>query len=680
LRLACGVSRDGSKASNFLKAARQYDLAGRGFKKEPEQLHELPLPSIIHWNFNHFVVFEGIRGKSASINDPASGRRRVPFAELSEAFTGVVLAFEPTPQFRKEGAPPRVLPELWKHLAGSRAGLALVVLLSLTLVLPGIVLPVFSKLFVDEVLIGENWGWVGPLLTGLALTAVLRTLILGLRRHNLLRLEIKLGLTMASRFFWHLLRLPISFFTQRHAGDVAGRVIANEDVATLLSGELAETMFYLANLCFFALAMAAYDLTLAAIAVPLALTNLAALRFAGRRRADTARRLAQDHGQLAAATVGTIHAVETVKSAGLESDAFSRWAGYHAKVIGAAQELDRQSAVLGMVPPLVAALGNAAVLGVGGFRVMHGVMSVGDLVAFQTLAASFSQPLGRLVAFGARLQQIKANLARVGDVLAYRVDPRAELRDDTAADLVSGPARLAGGIELRDVSFGYNPNEPPLIENFNLIVRPGRRVALVGSSGSGKTTIGRLICGLHPVWSGEILFDGRAISDIAPAVVANSLSYVDQDVFLFAGTVRENVTLWDDSVDEARLSRALQHADIFDEISLRPGLYDYKIGEGGRDFSGGERQRLEIARALVTEPAILVLDEATSALDPLVEQQIDDNIRRRGCTCVIIAHRLSTIRDCDEIVVLSDGRVEGRGTHAELIESCSHYLELLQTE
>jgi len=270
LRLACGVSRDGSKASNVLKAARKCDLAGRGFKKEPEQLHELPLPSIIHWNFNHFVVFEGIRGKSASINDPASGRRRVPFAELSEAFTGVVLAFERTPQFRKEGAPPRVLPELWKHLAGSRAGLALVVLLSLTLVLPGIVLPVFSKLFVDEVLIGENWGWVGPLLTGLALTAVLRALILGLRRHYLLRLEIKLGLTMASRFFWHLLRLPISFFTQRHAGDVAGRVIANEDVATLLSGELAETMFYLANLCFFALAMAAYDLTLAAIAVPLA--------------------------------------------------------------------------------------------------------------------------------------------------------------------------------------------------------------------------------------------------------------------------------------------------------------------------------------------------------------------------------------------------------------------------
>jgi NHLM bacteriocin system ABC transporter peptidase/ATP-binding protein len=680
LRVACGVSRDGSKASNILKAARRYGLAGRGFTKEPEQLQELPRPSIIHWNFHHFVVFEGIHGDWASINDPASGRRWVSFTELSEAFTGVVLVFERTGQFRKGGAAPKLISALWGQLTGSRAGLALVILLSLTLVLPGVILPVFSKLFVDQVLISKNWGWVGPLLTGLALTACFRAVALAVRQHYLLRLEIKLGLTMVSRFFWHVLHLPTGFFTQRHAGDIASRVGANEGVAKLLSGDLAATMLDLATLCFFAATMAAYDVTLAGVAVPLALVNLAALRFAGRRREDTARRLAQDRGKLAAATVGVIHSIETIKSVGLEGPAFSRWAGHHAKAMGAAQELDRETAILGVVPPLLVALSNAAILGLGGLRVMRGAMSIGDLVAFQTLSASFSEPIGRLVGFGAKLQQIKADLTRVADVMAYRGSARASSPDDGYGRPVIGSDRLTGAIELRDVTFGYNPNEPPLIENFNLIVHPGQRVALVGGSGSGKTTIGRLICGLYPVWSGEILFDGQRITDIDPAVLANSLAYVDQDIFLFAGTIRENITLRDDSIEEARLAHALQDAAIFDVIAARPGHYDCKIGEGGGDFSGGERQRLEIARALVGEPVILVLDEATSALDPQVEQQIDDNIRRRGCSCVIIAHRYSTIRDCDEIVVLSNGRVEGRGTHAELIETCPYYQELLHIE
>jgi ABC-type bacteriocin/lantibiotic exporter with double-glycine peptidase domain len=344
----------------------------------------------------------------------------------------------------------------------------------------------------------------------------------------------------------------------------------------------------------------------------------------------------------------------------------------------AAQDLDRQGAVLSIVPRLLAAIGSAAVLWLGCLRVVRGAMSVGDLVAFQTLMVSFSEPIGRLVLLSPRLQQIKAGLGRVADVLAYPEDWRA-VRHSGGAETPQGvPLRLEGTIELRNVTFGYNPNEPPLLEDFSLVVRPGQRVAVVGGSGSGKSTLARLICGLYPVWSGEILFDGKPLTEIAPAVLASSLSYVDQDVFLFAGSVRENLSLWDDSVEDARLSRALQDAAIFDEIALRPDVYDYKISEGGVDFSGGQRQRLEIARALVTEPSILVLDEATAALDPLVEQRIDENIRRRGCACLIIAHRFSTIRDADEIILLSKGRVEGRGTHAELIEHCPSYAELLR--
>jgi len=676
LRIACGVSRDGSKASNLLKAGRHYGLAGKGFKREPEDLVELPLPSIIHWNFNHFVVFEGFHGDWAFINDPAVGRRRVSRTELAEAFTGVVLAFGPTGEFRKAGAPPRVIPMLWRQLSGARAGVALVVLISLTLVLPGIVVPAFARIFVDDVLIGKGWGWIGPLLTGLALTALLRGLILMLRQYYLLRLEAKLGLGMASRFLWHVLRLPMVFFTQRHAGDIASRITVNEEVAKLLSGELAATMLHLATLVFYAGAMAAYDLVLAAIAVPLVLLNILALTLVGRSREDAARRQAHHRGELASATVGAIRAIETTKSCGLEDDAFSRWAGYHAKSMAAAQELDRQTAFLSALPPLLAALGNAAVLGVGAFRVMNGIMSIGELVAFQTLLVSFAEPIGRLVALGANMQQIKAYLALVSDVMAYPPDPRAQ--PSPAAAAYAGPARLSGEIELRDVTFGYNRNEPPLIEGFSLGIHPGHRIALVGSSGSGKSTVGRLICGLYPPWSGEILFDGHPLADIPQQVLANSLSYVDQDGFLFAASVRDNITLWDDSIAEARLAHALRDAAIFDDIALRPGVHGYRIAEGGLDFSGGQRQRLEIARALVGEPAILVLDEATSGLDPLIEQEIDAAIRRRGCTAIIIAHRLSTIRDCDEIIVLANGRIEGRGKHAELISSCPTYVDLLQ--
>ncbi len=680
LRIACGVSRDGSKASNILKAARYYGLAGKGFKREPEELTDLPLPSIIHWNFNHFVVFEGFRGNWAFINDPATGRRRVSRVEFGEAFTGVVLAFEPTARFHRVGAPPRAIPMLWRQLAGARAGLVFVVLISLSLVLPGIVVPAIARTFVDDVLIGKGWSWLAPLLTGLALTALLRGLILVVRQHYLLRLETKLGLVMASRFLWHVLRLPVAFFTQRHAGDVASRITANEDLAKLLSGELVGTALHVATLAFYAAAMAAYDVVLAGIAIPLVFVNLAALQLVNRRREDAARRLAHDRGQLAAATVGTIRSIETIKSTGLEQDAFTHWAGYHAKTMGAAQQLDRQTAFLSAVPPLLAALGGAAVLGVGALRVIDGLMSIGELVAFQTLMASFSDPIGRLVALGGNLQQIKADLARIADVMAYSLEPRTQSETDSEAVAASGPTRLSGTIELDDLTFGYNRNEPPLIDGFSLVVRPGQRIALVGASGSGKSTIGRLICGLYPTWSGEILFDGWPRAQIRPAVLANSLAYVDQDGFLFGATVRDNVALWDHSVAEARLGRALQDSAIYDDIALRPGVYDYLIGEGGFDFSGGQRQRLEIARALVGEPTILVLDEATSGLDPLVEEQIDQNIRRRGCTAIIIAHRLSTIRDCDEIIVLADGRVEGRGTHAELLADCPTYLDLLRGE
>jgi ABC-type bacteriocin/lantibiotic exporter with double-glycine peptidase domain len=422
--------------------------------------------------------------------------------------------------------------------------------------------------------------------------------------------------------------------------------------------------------------MMALNASLAAVVIPIALLNILALRWATGRRATAAQRLMKDRGQLMGATVGIVRSIETIKASGLEQDAFGRWAGFHAKAMATGRDLDRISAAIGVVPPLLAGLGNAALLGIGSLQVMAGKISVGDLVAFQVLNASFSEPIGQMLAMGTALQEIKSSLASVRDVLAYAPDPRFA----GPASRPGLPARLRGAVELRGVTFGYNQQEPPLIVDFDLSVKPGRRVALVGASGSGKSTLGRLISGLYTPWSGEILIDGVPLGEIPQGVLANSLAYVDQDAFLFQGSVRQNVTLWNHAIGDAGLSGALKDAAIFDEVALRPGGQDTAIAEAGINFSGGQRQRLEIARALVGDPAVLILDEATAALDPVVEQQIDDNIRRRGCTCLIIAHRLSTIRDCDEIVMLHEGRVIGRGSHAGLIETCPEYRRMLDAQ
>jgi ABC-type bacteriocin/lantibiotic exporter with double-glycine peptidase domain len=494
--------------------------------------------------------------------------------------------------------------------------------------------------------------------------------------HYLLQLETKLALAMSSRFVWHLLRLPVVFFTQRHAGDIANRFTANDDVARLLSSGLATTVLSLATSALFLLVMAAINISLAAVILPITLLNVVAMRFVARYRATAAQRLMKDRSQLMGATVGIVRSIENIKAGGLEQDAFGRWAGFHAKTMATSRDLDRTGAVIGVVPTLLSGLGYAALLGVGGLQVMAGRISVGDLVAFLALAAAFADPVGQILGMGASLQEIRGGLASISDVLAYAPDAKFAPRPETRA----WPARLQGLVELKGITFGYNQQEPPLIEGFDLTVRPGRRVALVGASGSGKSTLGRLVSGLYAPWSGVVTIDGAPIADIPREVLANSVAYVDQDVFLFQGSVRQNVTLWDGSVDDGALSHALKDAAVFDEVVVRPGRQDAEVAEAGVNFSGGQRQRLEIARALVGDPALLILDEATAALDPVVEKEIDECVRRRGCTCIIIAHRLSTIRDCDEIVVLQSGKVAGRGTHAELIGDCDEYRRLIHAQ
>lgn len=683
LRRECGVSRDGSKASNVLKAARLYGLNAKGFKKSLEDLQTIKPPFIVFWNFNHFLVVEGFAGKTVYLNDPGTGPRTVSFDEFDQAFTGVILVMEPAPELKKGGRKKGILIALVSRLQTSRQAIIFCLIAGLLLTIPRLAVPAFMQVFVDEILVENRTDWLRPLLLGMVLAALLRGFLARLRLTYLRRLLLKLSVAMSGQFLWHTIRLPVGFYAQRFAGEISSRAQLNDKVAEILSGRLATTVIDSLMMVFYALIMFLYDPLLTLIAILFAAANFVALQSLSRNRVDANIRLSQETGKVAGVAISGIQSIETVKASGLESDLFAKFAGYYAKTINAQQELGLPTRLLGALPTVLTSLAVTSILVVGGFRVMAGTLSIGALIAYQALTQEFLKPVNDLVNFGSTLQELEADLNRLDDVLENPVDPEAERqmdRDGDRQEIYSQDTfKLQGYVRLHELTFGYNRLEDPLIRDLSLTLKPSQRVALVGGSGSGKSTVAKLLTGLYEPWSGEILLDSTPRDRIPRSVLANSVAMVEQEIFLFAGTVRENLTLWDPTVPEADIVKACQDAAIHDLILNMPGGYNTQLSEGGMNLSGGQRQRLEIARALVRNPAVLVLDEATSALDAETELIIDRNLRRRGCSCIVVAHRLSTIRDCDEIIVLARGKVVQRGTHEVLRSRPGVYTRLVGT-
>lgn len=675
MRIETGVSRDGCNAKNIMRAGKKYGFEVKGFRKSLDNLLEIRPPCIIHWNFNHFVVYEGRKGKNYYINDPAMGRRKLTYEELDDSFTGIVLTFEKKKEFKKSKKERNLFSFIKSRLKGQYSSITALIGIGLLLVFPGMVIPVFSQVFIDEILLGGNTGWMTAFLAVMAFTMLFQAVLTLYRSFLLLKLQNKMSMISAHRFLYHLFRLPMNFFDQRYAGDLAERVENNNSVSNFLAGDLAETMLNIFVACFYLILMLSYSPLLTLIGIAGIAINMTLMKASSRVIANSTMKLQQDQGKLVGAVFAGLNITSTLKAAGAENEYTSRILGYYAKTIRMEQKLGSVQQYLNAIPEVFHGIADILVLMMGGILVIQGNMTAGMLIAYTSLLGSFVAPVNKLVEFIQKIQTLKADMNRVEDIMRYEEDEKFRAKGQKTAMT----AKLSGDVRLEGISFGYSILEKPLVEDFHFHLPSGSSIAFVGASGCGKSTVSKIVSGLYIPWSGEIYMDNMPVRDIPKEILSSSVSTVSQSITLFSGTIRDNLTMWNKSILEEDMIQAAKDACIHDIITNKPGAYEYVLTEGGRNLSGGQRQRLEIARALVTNPTVLIMDEATSALDPLVEKEIMDNIKRRGCTCVIVAHRLSAIRDCDEIIVMEHGRIVQRGSHDELMSQPGHYQALVQT-
>ncbi|MFR7821099.1 NHLP family bacteriocin export ABC transporter peptidase/permease/ATPase subunit [Candidatus Pseudoruminococcus sp.] len=678
VRADCGVSRDGSNAKNIFKAAQSYGMDVKAYRFEPDALRKNgKFPCIIHWNFNHFVVLCGFRGNKAVINDPAKGNYTVSMEHFDKTFTGICLIFSPDESFKPEGKPKSIFSFARKKLIGTGSEFSLVVITTIITSLIGIITPAFSNFFADYLLLGYNPEWLMPFIWGVSGLAIIQIIVEIIKAVYSLKANGKIAIVANSEYIWHVLRLPMEFFSQRMAGDISERKSQNATIAGTLISTFAPLVIQFFMMIFYLFVMLKYSWILSCIGILSIVINVFVSRYISKKRINLTRVTSRDSGKLSGATVAGIEMIESIKASGAENGFFEKWSGYQASVNSGTAKFTKLNAYLGIIPSVVSVLTNAVVFMGSVYLFTKGLWTVGMITAFSGFLSSFLSPAMQFVSASQTLQEMRTSMERIDDVMKYPTD--IEYSDkDLSEDMEF--SKLTGKIELKNVTFGYSRLEEPLIKDFSMTIEPGEHVAFVGPSGCGKSTLSKLISGLYKPWSGEILFDGKPISQINRSVFTGSLSVVDQDIILFEDTIANNIKMWDSSIEDFEMILAARDAQIHDDIMQRDGGYQYRLIEGGMDLSGGQRQRLEIARVLAEDPTIIIMDEATSALDAKTEYNVVKSIEDRGITCIIVAHRLSTIRDCDEIIVLDRGKVIERGTHDELYSNNGAYARLVSNE
>lgn len=679
LRVDCGVSRDGAKATNVLRAARKYGLKAEGYRYSLEKLKsKATFPCIIHWDFNHFVVLKGFKHDKAYINDPGRGDVVLSMEDFDKSFTGVTLVFEPDEGFEPSGKKKNMLEFARKRFEGTGKAFLFVVITTCIMGAFGIVNPAFSRVFTDRILTGTNLNWINSFVLLLIACAILQTIAGWIQAVYLMKIDGKFAAIGNASFMWKVLRMPTEFFTQRMAGDIQQRQITNGEIAGQLINTFAPLVLNAFMTVFYLIIMISYSPLLAFIGVLSVVINLWISNTISQKRVNITRVQMRDQGKLAACTISGIEMIETIKSSGAENGFFEKWSGFQASVNAQIVKFTKLNQYLGQIPELVKSICDATVLLCGVLLVIRGDFTVGMVMAFQSLMTSFMEPAQTFVDANEMLQEMRTNMERIEDVMEYPLDP--DFVEKKSAEDISEQRKLIGNIELKDISFGYSRLEKPLVTDFSITIKPGQSIAIVGASGCGKSTIAKLISGLYRPWSGEILFDGKKYDEIPRAVLKGSISVVDQDIILFEDTIANNIRMWDESIEDFEVILAARDACIHDTIVQRKGGYNYVLSEDGRDFSGGQRQRIEIARTLAQDPSIIIMDEATSALDAKTENEVVKAIKNRGITCIVIAHRLSTIRDCDEIIVMEKGHIIERGTHYVLFNAGGVYTSLISND
>lgn len=678
VRVDCGVSRDGSNAKNILIAARNYGMTAKGYRYEPSSLREKgKFPCIIHWNFNHFVVLDGFKKNKAIINDPARGVVEITMEEFDKAFTGICIMLEPSESFVADGKKKSIKGFVQKQLKGTGVAMAFTVLVSFISALIGVINPVFSRIFMDRLITGKNLAWITPFFLFLITFAIIQIVLSAIQAIYSLKIQGKLAIKANAQYMWHVLRMPVEFFTQRMAGDIVDRKSTNASIASTLINTLAPTVLNMIMMLIYLFVILRYSVVLTLIGIGGMVINIVVNQYISSKRINISKVQMRDRAKLSSTTVAGIEMIETIKASGAENGFFEKWSGYQASVNTQNVKTMKLNQYYGLIPQIVSALVNITIMALGLYLIIHGQFTVGMLFAFQTMLSSFMAPVMELANAGTTIREMRTNMERIEDVMEYPTD--VEYREETNEEEISFD-KLTGKVELKNVTFGYSRLAPPLIEDFSMTLEPGQKVAFVGSSGCGKSTLAKLISGLYKPWSGEILFDGKPISEINRNILTGSLAVVDQDITLFEDSIANNIKMWDNSIEDYEMIIASRDASLHEDIMKRDGGYQYKIMEGGKNFSGGQRQRIEIARVLAQDPTIIIMDEATSALDAKTEYEIVKAIKDRGITSIVIAHRLSTIRDCDEIIVMEQGKIVERGSHEKLMMQHGKYEELITNE
>ncbi len=675
LRITCGVSRDGVNAHQMLEAARYYGLEGDGYHATWENLAKVETPAILYWEFNHFVVLEKIRGEKVWINDPATGPKTVSLEELQKKFSGIVLFLKPSADFKKRGKDISLFSRCKERFAPAFGSLSYLFLLEIFALLLALTLPPLSKVFVDTFIQSSTPSWVAEFLWFIGVVMVVTGVVAWFKGRFANRLLVSLSIRFNTQFIKHLLSLPLSFFSQRFPGEVLNRISLNTRLATLFTQGIALTLLDVLLISLYAVIFFYYNQLIAFVGITAALFNLFLLYWINKTRVHAYARLQQEEAKTVGVSFDTLDNIETIKGVSSDSFFFARIAGHYTNSINALQSIGRKDVFLSTLSSLSVQLTNVILLAVGAWVVMQGEFTIGMLYAFQLLMNQFLAPFGRMVQFGADFQSLRVDIARVDDVLQHKIDPLVQPKDEEGK-----PEKLSGPLEFREVSFGYAPLEPPFISELTLTIQKGEKVGIVGPIGSGKSTLARLGSALYQPWEGRILLAGKELIHHLRESLKISLGSVDQEIKLFAATIYENIALWDHSVTEEMVEKAARQAELHEEIVRLPFGYQTKLLERGANLSQGQKQRLELARALLYQPSLLILDETLNSVDSDTEEKIFEHLKSLGSTILLISHRLSTVRLCDRIILMEQGKIVADGPHEELLKTSPLYQKLTTLE